>query len=395
MKASPAHLLIVFLLIVASMLAATQPPRGLPESEARFITLPWSIALALVASLSAWLCGWFILRYEHLHAHFSHDHHDGPQKYHLHPTPRIGGLAILGGLLAAEAVLLLSDAVAVDQSYRLLLLTSLPVFLGGLIEDVTRKVGVFERLMLAMCSAALAAWLLGAAFTRLDVPGLDQAMHVPVVAIAFTLFAVGGITNAFNIIDGYHGLAGGVALIVLAAFALLGYRLEDALILYSALGLAGSLLGFLVWNWPRGQIFLGDGGAYLVGFFLAEISALLVMRHPDISPWCPVVLLIYPIFETIYSIYRRKIQHKLSPGQPDNKHLHQLIHDKQIPPAPRGDRNTRNGQVAKYLWGPTALLAVLGLLFAESTPALMVTSIVFGVVYHRNYRRLVRRKNPG
>jgi UDP-N-acetylmuramyl pentapeptide phosphotransferase/UDP-N-acetylglucosamine-1-phosphate transferase len=63
----------------------------------------------------------------------------------------------------------------------------------------------------------------------------------------------------------------------------------------------------LIWNYPRGKIFLGDGGAYLLGFWLAELSVLLVVRHPEVSPWFPMLLLVYPIFETLFSMYRSKV----------------------------------------------------------------------------------------
>src|SRR4029077_20088982 len=100
----------------------------------------------------------------------------------------------------------------------------------------------------------------------------------------------------------------------------------DGFLFTSALAMAGALLGFLFWNYPKGKIFLGDGGAYLLGFWLGELSVLLVMRHSEGSPWFPMLLLVYPIFETIFSMYRRKVVHGMSPGTPDNLHMHQVIY---------------------------------------------------------------------
>ena len=88
----------------------------------------------------------------------------------------------------------------------------------------------------------------------------------------------------------------------------------------------GALLGFLVFNYPSGRIFMGDGGAYLLGFWLGELSVLLVVRNPDVSPWFPIVLLAYPVVETLFSIYRRKFLQGRSAGRPDAMHLHQLIY---------------------------------------------------------------------
>lgn len=353
---------------------------------------PWTPVLVIVALLSSWLVGWLIIRYEHLHAHFSHDHiNSGPQKYHTQPTPRIGGLTVMVGLLSAGAVMLFADTITVERQFGLLLLAGIPAFLGGLVEDITKKVGVLERLLLTMLSGAVAAWILGAILHRLDIPFFDQALAWIPLAVIFTTFAVGGIANAINIIDGYNGLAGGFALIVLTAMAFVANSVGDALVFNTAIALAGSILGFLFWNWPSGKIFFGDGGAYLVGFMIAELSVLLVLRNPVVSPWFPLLLLIYPIFETVYSIYRRKFQNNLSPGQPDNQHLHQLIHDKLIPHQSHGECFSRNSKVAKYLWIPTGVLAVLGSLVAGSTPLLASAALGFCVFYVINYRRIAAK----
>lgn len=354
-----------------------------------------ALVLPIAAFLSTWLVGWLIVRYEHLHARFSHDHvGGGPQKYHTEPTPRIGGIAVMAGLLSAGGVMLFADAIQTERPFGLLLLASIPAFLGGLIEDITKRVGILERLLLTMLSGAMAALLLGAVLNRLDIPGIDQALRWLPLAVLFTAFAVGGISNSINIIDGYNGLAGGFSVIVLTAMAFVANSASDTLVFNAAIALAGAVLGFLVWNWPAGRIFFGDGGAYLVGFILAELSVLLVVRNPGVSPWFPLLLLIYPTFETFYSIYRRKFKNKLSPGQPDNQHLHQLIHDR-IVPAQKFDGTgvgdlKRNGKVAIYLWTPTVVLAIAGAALWQSTPMLVVCALGFCVLYVVNYRRIAR-----
>lgn len=352
----------------------------------------WTPILIVAALLSSWLTGWLIIRYEHLHAHFSHDHTDsGPQKYHTQPTPRIGGLTVMVGLLSAGAIMLFAETIAIERQFGLLLLAGIPAFLGGLVEDITKKVGVLERLLLTMLSGAVSAWILGTILNRLDIPGVDQALAWIPLAVIFTAFAVGGIANAINIIDGYNGLAGGFALIALIAMAFVANSIGDALVFNTAIALGGGILGFLIWNWPNGKIFFGDGGAYLVGFLLAELSILMVLRNPEVSPWFPLLLLIYPIFETFYSIYRRKFQNKLSPGQPDNQHLHQLIHDKLIPHQPRGNTFSRNSQVAKYLWISSGVLALIGSFFTKSTVMLATCAIGFCIFYVVAYRHIAAK----
>ena len=207
-----------------------------------------------------------------------------------------------------------------------------------------------------------------------------------------TSFAVGGIANSINIIDGYHGLAGGFAVIVLAALAYVAALVGDNFVFTVALAMAGALLGFLIWNWPGGKIFLGDGGSYLLGFLLAELSVMLVTRNPEVSPWFPLLLLIYPVFETFFSIYRRKLKHGISPGQPDNMHLHQLIHDYIVLHDERICADSTNSCVAKYLWMPAVATAVLACAFWQSTPALAGFAIAYCILYVVGYRRIARLK---
>ena len=127
--------------------------------------------------------------------------------------------------------------------------------------------GVRVRLLATVASAGLAGYLLNAWLSSVQIFGIDNLiLAYPFVAIAITCFAVGGVANAFNIIDGYYGLAAMVAVIILSGIAYLAFQVSDHSIMITALAMIGALLGFLVWNYPRSLIFLGDGGAYLVGF---------------------------------------------------------------------------------------------------------------------------------
>ena len=285
------------------------------------------LMILLLAGLTSAFVGHLILRYDAFHANWSYDPvKTGPQKFHSAPTPRIGGLEVMAGLFVSGAVLLAIEQSVSSEQFGYLLLAGLPAFAGGISEDATKNVGVLTRLLLTMLAAAFGVWLLGAVIPRLDIPGFDALLKWGPFAIAFTMFAVGGVANSINIIDGYNGLAAGHAVIVLAAMAYVSALVGDAFLFTSALAMIGALLGFLAWNYPKGKIFLGDGGAYLLGFWLAELSVLLVARHPEVSPWFPMLLLVYPIFETLFSMYRRKVIQRQSPGQPDRMHMHQVIY---------------------------------------------------------------------
>lgn len=360
------------------------------------------VKLTLFAALvSCLVCG-FIIWSERWHGRFSHDAvQSGPQKFHAVAVPRIGGIAIACSLAATLVGLDAADLLATDtvHGFALLALSALPAFGGGLAEDLTKKVGVLARLLLTMAAGALASIMIGATLTRLDVPGLDNLLQYwPLFAIVFTAFAVGGVANAINIIDGYHGLAAGYSIIVLAALAWVSIQVGDQVVLLASLTMMGAMTGFLVWNWPSGKIFLGDGGAYLLGFWLAELGVLLVVRNPEVSPWFPLAIMAYPIWETLFSMYRRKIVHNHNAGHPDALHLHQLVYQRLVRVAVGSrtsiDITRRNSRVAIYCWVGTAPFISLACAIWHSTPWMLGLSALFVYDYIWLYQRLTRWRAP-
>ncbi len=360
----------------------------------------WGLLGLILAAAASWLIAWLMIRYEHLHAHLSHDAvGSGPQKFHSRPTPRIGGIALVGGLLAGGSIFFAMDGEFSGTKFAYLLLAGAPAFLVGLAEDVTKAISVRLRLLVTLLAGSVGAWLLGAILNGLSIPGIDTALLWLPFAVAFTVFAVAGVTHAINIIDGYHGLAAGFAIIVLVAMAYVAVEVGDRFIFVTALIFIGALLGFLAWNWPGGRLFLGDGGAYLIGFLLAELSVLLVIRNPIVSPWFPMLLLSYPIFETIYSIYRKKFLEKMSPGQSGGKHMHMLVYKylkrQQFASSDRRNRIDRNSLVAPYiLWAPL-VAAIFASAFWEE-PWMLVPAVGLGwLLYLSVYSRVSFGKNPG
>ncbi len=355
------------------------------------------LALSGIASM---LVNYLVVRYQHLHSRWSMDQIDnGPQKFHTTPTPRIGGLGILIGMLISGIGLLVIQPNAYGSNFGLLLLASLPAFAGGFAEDLLKTVGVYTRLLLTMLSAIAAIWLLGGTYTRLDIPFIDDLFKwAPVIPIVFTIIAIAGIANATNIIDGYNGLASGYSVLVLGAIATVAYQVGDSFILGSALAMLGAQLGFLAWNYPGGKVFLGDGGAYILGFWLAVVSALLVARNSAVSPWFPLLLLIYPVFETLFSIYRKRILRGASPGHPDGLHLHMLIYKRLIRKYTTADTPeelaVRNSMVSIYIWVATTLCIFLAVMSYRNTAYLMLFSLFFCVAYVWFYSRIVKWKTP-
>ncbi len=352
------------------------------------------VVAALLAALSAWLTACALVQAAKGRERALDDTWGGLRKIHLVPVPRIGGVAIAVGLLVALAASWLVNG---NVSWWLLLLCAAPAFIWGLIEDISKRGAVSVRLVLTGVAAGLGFFLLDARIAQLDVLGLDAALAINAFSFAFTVFAVTGVAHSVNIIDGLNGLAGMIGLLAAIGLAIVAAIVGDTLVVPAACALAASLGGFLLVNYPRGRIFLGDGGAYLVGLLLGELAVLLVHRNSEVSPWFPLVLLAYPIWETIFSMYRRKSRGQ-STGQADALHLHTLVYRRVVRwrgfEGKPSDFVTRNSLASACLWPiPAACLAAALAVWDQSLP-LQIAAGVFGISYTLAYRRLVRFRVP-
>ncbi|MCT7307329.1 MraY family glycosyltransferase [Ralstonia wenshanensis] len=339
-----------------------------------------------------------VVRYAHLHSHLSGDADlNGAQKFHTKPVPRIGGSGIAVALILNGVALWIASAYQFPE-YATLIGASLPAFLGGFIEDLTKRVSARDRLVLTIVAALLAVWLLNARIAQVDIPGFGSLAVPYYGSILLTALAVAGLANAINIIDGFNGLAAIVATMMFLSLALVAFHVGDVFVLSCALVMAGAILGFFLWNFPGGHIFLGDGGAYLIGFMLGELAVLLTMRHTEVSAWYPVLMFIYPIFETLFSIYRKQFLRGISPGIPDGIHLHMLIYKRLmrwvVGSQEERHRLRRNSFTSPYLWLLSLLAVLPATLFWNRNGWLIAFVVVFVSTYVWLYWSIVRFRVP-
>ncbi len=330
--------------------------------------------------------------------HHLQDHDlSGPQKFHVTPVPRIGGVGIFLAVACASSMIWLRDR-SLGTEAALLLVCALPAFCSGLTEDVTKNQSPRRRLFFTAVAAALAVFMLGASIHRTDIPGLDWLVSYSAGAALVTVFVVAGVANSLNIIDGFNGLASMCAVLMLVSIGYVGFQVGDDLIVGLALAGVGAVLGFFVWNFPAGLIFLGDGGAYFLGFYVAELAILLLHRNPGVSPMFPLLVCIYPVFETLFSIYRRVMLRGQPAGMPDGIHLHSLIYRRimrwAIGKQSKRSAVRRNSMTSPYLWMLCMTAVVPAMLFWNSTPLLAAFIVLFGLVYTGLYWRIVRFKSP-
>lgn len=259
------------------------------------------------------------------HGALTMDFTDGIQKFHTAPTPRIGGIPIVLGLIVAW-----SKAPA-DIQYMLtpILFSGMPALIFGVAEDITKRVGVTQRLLATMASGLLAWWITDYSLSRVDIWGVDWFMKFTFVSVIFTAFAVGGVANAINIIDGFNGLASTMSTLAFAGYGMLAWQVGDRNLAGVCLILACCVWGFFWVNWPLGKIFLGDGGAYFIGFALGWVAVMLIERNPSVSAFAALIVCAHPVTEVLFSIFRRRIK-KLHPGQPDRLHFHSLLRQRYI-----------------------------------------------------------------
>jgi UDP-N-acetylmuramyl pentapeptide phosphotransferase/UDP-N-acetylglucosamine-1-phosphate transferase len=345
-----------------------------------------SILVALFSSLGISALVVLTQRY---HGHLTMDSSHGVQKFHVHPTPRVGGVGIYLGLLV---VWLQVKDPATSQILKIIVLAGIPAFAFGILEDLTKQVGVIPRLLATMASGMIACLMTGMALPRLDIPFIDEAFKFLPVALLFTSFAIGGVANAINIIDGFHGLASGASITILLALAAIAFEVGDAPLVLAALLVTATVAGFWLLNYPWGKIFLGDGGAYFTGFSMAWLAVLLLVRNPQISPWVCLLVFAYPVIEVLYSVVRRYLQDQ-SPGAPDSLHLHSLVKTQVIrKKLSSWSPNIQNAAVSPVIWACVATPAVMGVLMYLASPLVLgVVFISFVVLYHLSYMYLVRR----
>jgi UDP-GlcNAc:undecaprenyl-phosphate/decaprenyl-phosphate GlcNAc-1-phosphate transferase len=260
----------------------------------------------------------------------------GVRKLHASAVPRLGGVAIVGGLGIAAGFAALGHwttwAARIGSKELLALVAgTLLVFLLGVVDDL-RGVGSGTKFLVELAAAGMliaAGW----SFHVLRLPfvgGVDLGLFGPVVSLLWIV----GVTNAINLIDGLDGLAGGVVAII--SVSMLGYAALQAspgsVVLMAAT--AGACLGFLRHNWEPARIFMGDSGALTLGFLLAAMSVHSALKAPAaVAILVPILALGVPVMDTLLVMavrfldrpQARPLRRFLRMFRADRKHLHHLL----------------------------------------------------------------------
>ncbi|MBI3782317.1 MAG: undecaprenyl/decaprenyl-phosphate alpha-N-acetylglucosaminyl 1-phosphate transferase [Deltaproteobacteria bacterium] len=254
------------------------------------------------------------------------------RRLHTGRVPRLGGLAVLfavfGALVSSRFFGFpeTSDLLARDGHLAWLLAGTLAVVGVGILDDVW-QIGPSLKLMGQVLAATLVLTGGGYQIRSITNPVSGDLINLGVFGSATTVFWIVGVTNAFNLIDGLDGLASGVGLIAAVTISLLAIaqgRPDAALI---ATPLAGALGGFLFYNSHPATIFLGDTGAFLIGYVLAAVSIQGLQKGPTVAVLAvPLIALGLPILETLITIQRRLTRSgATSVWRSDADHIHHRL----------------------------------------------------------------------
>jgi UDP-N-acetylmuramyl pentapeptide phosphotransferase/UDP-N-acetylglucosamine-1-phosphate transferase len=242
------------------------------------------------------------------------------QAMHRRPTPRVGGIAIFGALACS----IFFSPIIITQGYIYFLMGAALLFFVGISEDLGFHVSPRLRLLTVVIASMFVIPLIGFWLSRIGVLYVDQLLQYGFIGIPFTLLITAGVSNGFNLIDGVNGLASMTAITASVAIAVIAHQSGYASMASVSMMLAAVTFGFFVANYPFGLIFLGDAGAYVLGFVISWIGVVIIMRVPEVSPWAILLTMFWPLADTLLAMYRRRRENK-SAMMPDRLHAHQLV----------------------------------------------------------------------
>jgi len=249
------------------------------------------------------------------------------QHHHTHSgvIPRIGGLGIVLGLAAAYLFCFFYLDERDNQSliHYAVFGGGVAAFLLGFIDDI-RPLGAKVKL-LAQIIIALMAHGAGLEVDQITIPFIHVVVNFGVFSVFVTVAWIVALMNLINLIDGLDGLAGGVGLMLMCLLAYLAYQGNVAFSLLLSLGMVGAILGFLCHNFPPAKIYMGDSGAYLIGYVIAAISLLNSEKGTVLAAMiAPMLALALPICDVAFAIIRRALK-GLPLFRPDRGHIHHRL----------------------------------------------------------------------
>jgi len=241
-----------------------------------------------------------------------------PRKVHLHPVPRIGGLAMAVGVFIPVVLWALTD-----QFGRAFIVAMSFVVVFGFIDDM-KGLGYQAKFGGQILAALIIIFYGGLRISSLGslLPGDMQLTEW--LKISLTLVAIVGVTNAVNLADGLDGLAGGISLLIFCCIGYLAYLDGSNTVLLITMAVAGAIFGFLRFNTHPASLFMGDTGSQLLGFSAIVLAIKTTQGNTPLSPVLPLIILGLPVLDTL-TVMVHRISLGRSPFSPDRNHFHHRL----------------------------------------------------------------------
>ena len=299
------------------------------------------------------------------------------RKIHTHLIPHLGGIAIVLGTISGLVVVSFVAARSGGGDWNLLFRKMLPavalIVVLGMVDDM-KSLRALQKLTIQVIVALVLA--LSGFVLLTGIPAVDAVNSV--VLIVSVLFLV-GVSSSVNLIDGHDGLATGICLIAAASFAFMAVSFQADMVLVISLSLCGACLGFLVFNFPPGKIFMGDTGSMFLGIMLALVACSLTMINPTPRTFIAICFILgIPMLDACLAIARRLLL-RSSVFKADLLHMHHLLRELSFSPR----------QILLVMCAMQAFLATLGLLVMEGFVFPIVIGVAFIAIVFVSYLRVM------
>ena len=305
-----------------------------------------------------------------------------PQAFHKSAIGRTGGLA---GVISLNIFFIIYYLIFSKILFEYLFLCN-SMFLIGFLDDLKIKISPSKRLALMIIFLFALIYSIPIKILNIDIQYINILLNNEIFSSFFVLLCFLFIINGANLIDGFNGLLSVNLIIINSVLIYINLNNDNAEFSVFIIGQIIILLSFLLFNFPKAKIFLGDSGAYLLGS-LAALNVITTNNlNPNYSSFFFCILLFYLFFEVFFS-FIRKITQKKSPIHPDNKHLHMLTFKKISSTFGKDKGNYINSIIINLAY---LLLVLPALIFAKNP---MISRywffsliIIYLVIYLRLYR---------
>ena len=282
--------------------------------------------LLLIFLFAGTVCSWCSILYL-INSKWANAFNAENQPHHTHTEKisRVGGVGIITGFFISYCLFFILFDSKDNQSlmHFTLFFGALACFILGLIDDL-RPIDAKLKFALQIFIAFIAHQS-GFKISFIVVPFLDWSLNLENLSLFLTIIWFVSIMNLINLIDGLDGLAGGIGFMLMILLVVLSIQKGIGISTFLSIGMAGAILGFLIHNFPPARVYMGDSGAYTIGFVIAALSLMNFQKGAVVAALLgPMIALALPILDVTFAIVRRGVQ-GLPLFRPDKAHIHHQL----------------------------------------------------------------------